>query len=91
MTLCSGSGSRQYRSSRPSRSRFFSPGVGRSRLQTSFGQKRLPCGAVATQLQSRRCGSHAAASGGGGPPSWTRRGPAWDSEPQQREVLKMHC
>ncbi|KAI5281458.1 Rapamycin-Insensitive Companion Of Mtor [Manis pentadactyla] len=45
------------------------------------GNKGLPYGGVATQPPSGRRGSRAA---GGGGPSWTGRGPAGDSEPQQR-------
>ncbi|KAI5937051.1 Nuclear pore complex-interacting protein family member B11 [Manis javanica] len=42
----------------------------------------LPYGGVATQPPSGRRGSRAGGDGGG--PSWTRRGSAGDSEPQQR-------
>ncbi|KAI5933545.1 Collagen alpha-1(XVII) chain [Manis javanica] len=44
-------------------------------------KKGLPSGGVATQPPSVRRGLR---PGDGGGPSWTRRGPAGDSEPQQR-------
>ncbi|KAI5244643.1 Dna polymerase Alpha Subunit B [Manis pentadactyla] len=44
----------------------------------------LPYGGVATQPPSCRRGSRAGGGGGGDGPSWTGRGSAGDSEPQQR-------
>ncbi|KAI5945027.1 MARCO-like protein [Manis javanica] len=49
-------------------------------ISACFGRKGLPYGGVATQPPSGRRGSRAA----GGGSSWTGRGSARDSEPQQR-------